>query len=57
MTDDIVKGPYPEQENPQFFDKSKVEKWTIILRRAHPTYNKGMEFRVFINKGKFIGIC
>jgi hypothetical protein len=56
VTDDIIKGPYPE-ENASPFDRSKVDKWTIILRRAHPTYNKAMEFRVFIKDNQFIGIC
>jgi len=56
VTDDISRGPYPEENAPDF-DRSKVDKWTIVLRRCHTGYNKGMEFRAFISKGKFIGIC
>ncbi len=58
IIDDITKGPFRAFEKEETeWDRSKIDKWTIVLRRYHDNYNKGMEFRVFIKESIVIGLC
>jgi hypothetical protein len=55
ITDHITQGPYKGLEEDSW-DKQKVKRWTVVLRRSTDNYNKGMEFKVIIKDGILIGL-